>query len=57
MKSSLCHWLQSRLIFRPHGSTTYVDAAYCYTLACSVGLSQSRVLQKRLNRSRWYLGF
>jgi len=53
------------IFIRPHRSTTYVDAVYCYrpsSVVClSVGLSQSRVVQKRLNRLRccldWGLGW
>ena len=40
-----------QLYFRPHRSTTYIDAAYCYrpsSVVCrSVCLSQSSALQKR----------
>ena len=47
-------------IIRPHRSTTYVYAAYCYRQSIASGLSvwQSHrwALQKRLNRSRCRLG-
>jgi len=52
-------------IIRPHRSTTYLDAAYCYrpsSVVClsearsSVGLSQLWALQKRVNWSRCHLG-
>jgi len=33
-------------IFRPHHSTMYVDAAYCYRWSSIVCLSQSSALQK-----------
>jgi len=52
-------------IFRPHRSTTYADAAYCYrqssvvcrSVGLSVGLSVTLSLQKRLHRSRCRLGW
>jgi len=55
------------LVFRPHHSTMYVGAAYCYRqssmvwlLVCwslSVGLSQSWALQKWLNQLRCRLEY
>jgi len=56
-----CEWAFTS---RPHRSTTYVDAACCYTpssvVCLSVGLlvclSRSSAVQKRLNRSRYRLG-
>ena len=44
------------LVIRPHHSTTYVDAAYCYRPSSVVCLSHW-ALQKRLNRSRCRLGW
>jgi len=48
------------LLFRPHRSTTYVDAAYCYRpsslVYLSVCLSQWWAMQKRLNWWRCRLG-
>jgi len=58
------------IISRPHRSTTYVDAAYCYrsssvlSICRSVGLLACRSVctvvwaqKKRLNRSRCRLGY
>jgi len=49
------------VIIRPHRSTMYVDAAYCYrpsSMVCrSVGLPWSWALQKQLNQSRCRSGF
>jgi len=57
-------WRVINWIIRPHCSSTYIDAAYCYgpsSVVCrsvylSVCLSQVRALQKRPNRSRRGLG-
>jgi len=56
-------WHCSAILFRPHCSTLFVDAAYCYrwsSIVClsvwCVSLSRSWALQKWLNRSRCCLG-
>jgi len=36
-----CNW-KLQLLFRPHRSTTYVDAAYCYWWSRVVCLSAGR---------------
>ena len=50
----------SLFIIRPHRSTTYIDAAFCYppsSVVClSAGQTHQWALQKRLNRSRCSLG-
>jgi len=53
-------WPLVFIIIRPHPSTTYVGAAYCYrrssVVYLSVCMSLLWALQKRLNRSRCRLG-
>jgi len=50
-----CVGLLNDDIVKPHRTTSYVDAAYCYRLTSVVCLSQSWALQKWLNRSRCHL--